>query len=79
MKTDAKFTRVVGCETCGNQYEQCMERCPLCQSNQRSPLRSANDDDNPPSVIAAIHASKRSVPRLVNNPAKDAREHQVRP
>jgi hypothetical protein len=66
MNADAKLTRVVGCETCGNQYDAAVDRCPCCQSNQRSLLKAANDDSNAARVIVIFNAMA-SRPVLVNS------------
>jgi uncharacterized OB-fold protein len=71
MKSEAKFTEVVGCETCGNQYESSADRCPRCRSNQRSILIAANDDENAPTVTA-IYRTKHRFRKLATVPTQTA-------
>jgi predicted amidophosphoribosyltransferase len=38
MQGEMSLTRFVRCETCGNYFQHCGERCPRCGSNQYAAL-----------------------------------------
>jgi predicted ATP-dependent serine protease len=64
MNADAKLTRLVGCETCGNQYDAAFDRCPRCQSNQKSLVKAANDSNA--ARVTAIFRALASSPVRIN-------------